>query len=176
MVTVRAKDFFMTCWRIDRRIEAKFEEVRTLIDTGSKCVASYSNMPRSGSVHSQVENTVMRIMSLRQSLCDTIDEMTSRRLLAQKIIAYLPDDRFKDIITWRYFNKWDWAKIATAMNYEVRQVHRLHGRALQEAQSIIDWLVESGKCREFLIEDSDITAVRRARGQRCHTMSHEPVL
>ena len=45
-------------------------------------------------------------------------------------IAALKDQRFQDLLRWRYMDGWRWERIGRAMGYEQRQVYRLHALAL----------------------------------------------
>ena len=57
-----------------------------------------------------------------------LDKPSSNTLY--KAIAALKDQRFQDLLRWRYMDGWRWERIGRAMGYEQRQVYRLHALAL----------------------------------------------
>ncbi len=132
--TNTAKEFFEGCRRLEQRINGKIGEAERLRLIATRATASYSDEPRSGgNGQGPVERAALQLVELEREIAAAIDEMVEHRKKAQLVIEGLPDDRYRDVLTWRYFSMWSWEKIAEAMNCERMQVWRLHGRALLEA-------------------------------------------
>lgn len=57
----------------------------------------------------------------------------------QTLIDSLPvPERYRTLLELRYLSGSKWEEIAEAMSLQVRWVYRMHGRALQAAQKILD--------------------------------------
>lgn len=56
----------------------------------------------------------------------------------QALIDSLPVPEYRTLLELRYLSGSKWEEIAEAMSMHVRWVYRMHGRALQTAQKILD--------------------------------------
>ena len=56
----------------------------------------------------------------------------------QALIDSLPVPEYRTLLELRYLSGSKWEEIAEAMSMHVRWVYRMHGRALQAAQKILD--------------------------------------
>ena len=54
-----------------------------------------------------------------------------------RLIKRVPDERLQNLLILRYVDGLTWEVVAAQMNYEVRQVHRLHGDALEQVNRIM---------------------------------------
>lgn len=54
-----------------------------------------------------------------------------------RLIKRVPDERLQNLLILRYVDGLTWEAVAMQMNYEVRQVHRLHGDALEQVNRIM---------------------------------------
>lgn len=136
---IAAKTFFRGCLRIEKRITGKCDEIERVRLMAERVTASYSDEPRGGSgPTSQVANAVARYVDMERELQGDVDRMAEYKRFAQSVIAQLADDRYRDLLTWRYFSRWSWMRIAAAFDVDVKWVYKLHGRALVEAQYVLD--------------------------------------
>ena len=134
-----AKDFFDRCRRLDQRIQGKLDELAHVRAIACGTTPSYSTEPRgSATAHSKVESGVSRLIELDQQINAEIDRYADYRALAMRIIDSIGNDRYRDILMWRYFSQWNWDRIAEAFDAERMKVWRLHGRALAEANAILN--------------------------------------
>ncbi|MDL2207051.1 hypothetical protein LJC33_09130 [Eubacteriales bacterium OttesenSCG-928-N13] len=139
MTTVNsAKEFFEKCRRLERRVDDKLDEAVRLRALATNITANYSDQPHGGgSINSPIERAVLRLIELEREIADAVNDMVDHRRAAQSIIDSLTDDRYRDVLTWRYFSLWNWEQIAEAMACERMQVWRLHGRALLAASELL---------------------------------------
>lgn len=57
---------------------------------------------------------------------------------AEELIARLPRERHRQILTLRYLSGWSWKSISDEMEYhDPKSVYRVHGWALQELQKLM---------------------------------------
>lgn len=133
-----AKELLEKCRRIDERIKGKMSELHLAREQASRVTACYSEQPRGGSTnHSRVETGVIKIIELEHQINAEIDALIEHRKLATRIIGLIDNDRYRDLLTWRYFSLWNWDRIAEAFGCDRLQVWRIHGRALLEANRVI---------------------------------------
>ena len=77
-----------------------------------------------------MEEYVSKIVDLTREVDAQIDEYVDLTRAIDATIAALKDQRFQDLLRWRYMDGWRWERISRAMGYEERQVYRLHALAL----------------------------------------------
>ena len=73
-----AKYYLDAAFEVDTRINSKVEALGYLNDLATRCTTTYSDMPHSpnrGS--SRMENTIVKIIDLENSINDDIDELIS---------------------------------------------------------------------------------------------------
>lgn len=69
----------------------------------------------------------MKIIDLEREIDRRIDEYVDLTREIETAIDRIDDDRYRDILRFRYINGWSWERIAREMHYDRRQITRLHG-------------------------------------------------
>ena len=58
---------------------------------------------------------------------------------AEAVIAKIPQEKYRQILTLRYLAGWSWRSISDELRYnDQKSVYRAHGFALMRAQEILD--------------------------------------
>ena len=126
-----AKTYLRQLHDLDREIDALLQRRERYEALATRRTASYSDMPRGGRTESSVEYFACRLVELAQDIDAKIDAFVDLTREAEHLIEQVQDERYRRILKYRYLNGWRWERIAEAMNYDRRQVTRLHGDALQ---------------------------------------------
>ena len=82
-------------------------------------------------------DAVCKLCDLEERITYEIDRYVDMREDAVRTIDMLPQGAERELLRYRYLCGLTWEKIAERMNYEVRQIYRLHGRALQHIEDYI---------------------------------------
>lgn len=128
-----AKEYLRQLSRKDARIKALLERQRRYRELAERRTAVYRDTPGGGQRHvSPVEEYATKIIDLEREIVRRIDEYADLTREVEAAIDRIGDDRYRDVLRFRYINGWGWEKIAREMHYELRWLHYLHGRALQE--------------------------------------------
>jgi len=131
---------------MDHDINALLEQRQQYMDMATHITGTLDSIRVSGSgPDSKLEQCVIKLVDLERDIDAEIDAFVDLTRLIKRIIAQIPDKRHRDILTWRYINRWDWQRIADAMAYDRIWVWRLHGDALQEFQKIFEKMPEFQK-------------------------------
>lgn len=131
-----AKEYLSQAYRIDQRINSKLEQVQSLRDLATKATATLSNTPRSASrnIH-RMEDFITKAMDLESEinadLCQLID--TKREITT--VVNCVENRDLQILLEMRYLCYKTWEEIASALNFDLRWLHRLHGRALDEVEA-----------------------------------------
>lgn len=128
-----AKEYLRQLSRKDARINALIERQQRYRELAERRTAVYRDTPGSGRrCSSSVEEYVVKIIDLEREIDRRIGEYVDLTREIEAAIDRVSDDRYRDILRYRYINGWSWERIAREMHYELRWIYRLHGRALRE--------------------------------------------
>ena len=130
-----AKEYLRQLSRKDARINALIERQRRCRELAERRTAVYRDTPGGGRrCSSSVEEYVVKIIDLEREIDRRIDEYVDLTREIETAIDRIDDDRYRDILRFRYINGWSWERIAREMHYDRRQITRLHGLALLEIE------------------------------------------
>ncbi len=128
-----AKEFLNRGRRLNELIDSRLREVSRL----RQLAASVSSPPTDGErieggiPQSKVENSVVKIIALEEEINAEIDRLVEVHREIRVAIERLSSPHERLILRERYINDMAWEDIADKLNYSIRQVTRLHGRALK---------------------------------------------
>lgn len=133
---MKAKEYLKNIEKIDRLIEEKLlqkEDLRNM-----KITASIDGMPRGGNCPGdKVGGIVEKISELDEEIDKKVDELIAMKLEATRLINKL-DVQENLLLDMRYIGKKGWKVIADEFGYEERNVHRLHSKALNRLDEILE--------------------------------------
>ena len=112
-------------------IYAKLEQIETLRNLATKTSAMLSDMPGNPNHDtSKLENMVIKIVSLEEEIYGDMTELIEKERMLMKTIETVKDPQERTVLILRYLNFLTWDEIAARLGCSVRNVHILHGRAL----------------------------------------------
>ncbi|MCI5617918.1 MAG: DUF1492 domain-containing protein [Ruminococcus sp.] len=79
-----------------------------------------------------------RIVLLQDKINEEIDLLVELKEQARTLIHMLTDERYKTVLTEYYLNHKTWEQVADCMNYDLRWVYRIHGKALKEFSKVLN--------------------------------------
>lgn len=127
-----AKEYLSQAFHIDQHINAKLAQVAALRDLATKTSVNYSDMPGSPNrVTDKMERTILKIIDLENEIDTEIDRLVDLKVELTHCIQSIEDSDCRILLEMRYLCYKTWEDIAGEMNYTVRNVHLLHGKALK---------------------------------------------
>lgn len=123
------KEFLAQAWQIDERIERKIEErdrIESKLTTGR--ISNITGMPRGGGY--DWTDAVAKIIRLTEQINAEIARLCAVKRQVIDAIDAVEDMRYRRLLELRYRNYLTWEQIADDMHYDVRNVYKLHGKAL----------------------------------------------
>ena len=116
-----AKEYLSQAWNIDRRINDKVAHVSRLRDMATNVSAVISDMPRNPSPNNQRMETIIA------RLTDIMNQ-----------IWHVEDENAQMVLERRYHSFKSWEDIAAEMSVSIRWVHKIHAKALDEVEKILE--------------------------------------
>jgi len=135
---MNAKAFFETSSHLDTQIDAKLEELERTKAIALRITQVYSAEPCGGAQMDKMGEAVAKIEELEDVIDAEAVRLLERRSMMRRVIEALQDTCSQDVLTWRYRNRWSWARISEALGCKRMQAWRIHDRALEEAQVVLD--------------------------------------
>lgn len=136
-VSKAAKEFFQQIRLIDKQIDMKFEQLERLEALATKVTATMSDTTgKPSGVSRSMENSVDKIIDLKNELYAEIKKLTDLKRDAYMIIRQLRNEKYRICLESRYLLGKTWEAIACDLGMSYQGVCYLHGKALQEAEKI----------------------------------------
>lgn len=128
-----AKEYLGQAYRIDQRINSKLEQITSLRGLATKATTTLSDMPHNPnrSFHS-MENIIDKMLDIENEINADIDTLVELKREIVKVIKRIDNPEYQTLLELRYLCFKSWEQIAVDMGYELRYLHKLHGRALEQ--------------------------------------------
>ena len=131
-----AKEYMEQARYLDMQINSKIEQVRSLNELATRV---YSDMPHSPNRNtSRMEETIAKIIDLESEIDRDIDALVDLKREIMRVVNSIESAEYRTILEMRYLQFKKWEQIALQMSTDLRWVYRMHGRALNEVQKIIN--------------------------------------
>ena len=89
-------------------------------------------------ISSKTENVAIGLASLAEKMAQRSAEYAQIVTEAEELIAKIPQQMFRDVLTYRYLCGMSWRTIRDVMGYkDEKSVYRCHGYALKELQNLL---------------------------------------
>ena len=151
-----AKEYLNRVRFADTSINTKSDELYHL-KLKSLQLSPQSNGERvqSSSVGGDFTRIIDKIVLLQDTINAEIDELVELKQNARNLISKLTDVRYQTVLTEYYINHKKWEQVADIMNYDLRYVYKVHGRALQLFSEILkeDIKRHPNKCYNDIMEN-----------------------
>lgn len=134
----QVKLYFQGIRNIDKQINVKFEHLERMKALATKVTATMSDIPSKPSgVSRSMESSVDKIIMLQNELNADIDRYVDLKREAGEIIRQIQNEKYRRVLESRYLLGKTWEAIAVEMDMTYQGVCKTHGRALQEAEKIL---------------------------------------
>ena len=130
-----AKEYLSQAKHLDLRINAKIQQMSSLHELATRATAVLSDMP--GSHNHEVSTmavTVDKMIDLENEINSDIDALVDLKRNISTVINAVSNAEYQTVLEKRYLCFQSWEIIASEMQYDIRWLYRLHGKALEEIQ------------------------------------------
>lgn len=128
-----AKEYLSQAYWLDRRINSMIAQVDSLNLLVEKVTSTITGMPKNPSPsQSPMADAICRIIDLEREITDEIDRLVDLKVEISRRIKSVERTEYRLVLELRYLCFRSWEDIAEEMDYTVRNIHILHGEALQE--------------------------------------------
>lgn len=134
-----AKTYLNQIRLYDARIENGLQELSDLEEMVTRITPVLKqDVVSSSSSQDKLGDTVAKIADLRVKINQDVDAFVDLKREALAKLAKVEKPEYYDILHKRYVEYQSLEQIAVSMNYTYRWIRRLHGRALQAFEKVIE--------------------------------------
>ena len=127
------KEYLSQAYRIDQRINSKLEQVASLRALATKATSTISDNLPSGSQNVQaMEDIIVKIIDLENEINKDIGTLVDLRREIVGVIKRISNPEYQTLLELRYLCFYSWEKVAVEMEYDLRYVHKLHKKAMEQ--------------------------------------------
>ena len=126
------KEYLSQAYRIDQRINSKLEQVASLRALATKATSTLSDTPPSGS-----RNVIVKIIDLENEINEDIDTLVDLKREIVGVIKRIDNPEYQTLLELRYLCFYSWEKVAVEMEYDLRYLHKLHRKALEQCSAFV---------------------------------------
>ena len=132
------KEYLSQAYRIDQRINSKLEQVASLRALATKATSTLSDTPPCGSRNVQsMENVIVKIIDLENEINEDIDTLVDLKREIVGVINRIDNPEYQTLLELRYLCFYSWEKVAVEMEYDLRYLHKLHRKALEQCSAFV---------------------------------------
>ena len=129
------KSYLSQARYLDMRIKSKLQQIESLHDLATSCSSVLTGMPRNPSpTTSRMADCVCKIIHLEHEIRDDMNELLDLKKEIMAIIKAVDNPEHQALLEKRYLCYLSWEKIAVDMGYDLRYIHKLHNRALENVK------------------------------------------
>ena len=130
-----AKAYLSQARYLDMRIKSKLQQIDSLNELATTCTSVLTGMPRNPSASvSRMADAVCKIVDLQADINHDIDMLVDLKKEIMGVIKAVTNPEHQTLLEKRYLCFLSWEKIAVDMGYDLRYIHKLHTRALEDCK------------------------------------------
>ncbi|TQI67358.1 hypothetical protein [Clostridium sp. KNHs216] len=130
-----AKTYLSQARYLDMRIKSKLQQIDSLNELATTCTSVLTGMPRNPSASvSRMADAVCKIVDLQADINHDIDMLVDLKKEIMGVIKAVVNPEYQTLLEKRYLCFLAWEKIAVDMGYDLRYIHKLHTRALEDCK------------------------------------------
>lgn len=133
------KEYFENAYRIDHRIDCKFEQIASYNALATRATSTISGLPGGGTknVH-RMENIIIKIADLEKEISVQIEELVEIKTNITHLIERLDKPEYQLVMELRYLCMKSWEQISVELGYNNRHVRRMRDEAVCELDKIVN--------------------------------------
>jgi Protein of unknown function (DUF1492). len=136
---MRATEYLEQIRRLDRQIDSKLAILSSLEASATKTTSTMEGevVSHTRNVHA-LQDTIAKIMDLRNEIDADTDALVDLRDEAQRIIRSIDDASCQTALALHYIWLKPWDDVAAALSYNLRSIYKVRDRAIARLDELID--------------------------------------
>lgn len=141
----KLKHYLKSAWYWQKKKDFLFEKISVLRSRAEKITTSYQDAPTFGGFEDHRQAVIAEMVDTQKKYGEAVNECNDKLAEINFFIGCLQDYQERIVMEYRYIHFENWQDIAYKLNYEERQIYRIHGKALIDLLTIHKTMVKNGK-------------------------------
>ena len=148
-VTASVQRYLKGAWYFQKKADFLDEKIRILRSKAQKMTTTYSDVPSFTGFTDHRQDVIAEMVDLQREYKKNVQQCRNKLKEIEFVINTLDDFQERMVLQLRYLYFENWQDIAFRLNYEDRQVYRIHGRALMHLLDVQQKVLENNGRRLF---------------------------
>ena len=140
----RLKHYLKSAWYWKNKRDYYSEKILRLRSQAEKITTTFSDVPTFGSFADHRQAVIAEMVDTQKKYETAVQECKKKLAEIRLLINSLEDYQESLVLEMRYLCFENWQDIALKLNYEERQIYRIHGRALLHLLESHKKIIENG--------------------------------
>lgn len=134
----RAQEYLEQIEMYDAMIDEMVEEMDLLKAKAYKITSTMQDVPTfGGGAGDKVGDGATALVDLAREIDEATDRFVDLKREAASLLRQIRKAKYYKLLSMKYFRYMEWTKIASALNCNVRNAQKMHGRALQAFDKLL---------------------------------------
>ena len=143
--TTPAQQYLQSAWYYQKKANFLTDKIMVLRSKAQKMTTSFQDVPTFGSFADHRQQVIAEMVDLQREYSKTTQMCRNKLKEIEFVINLLDDFHERIVLQMRYLYFENWQDIAFRLNYEERQIYRIHGNALMHLIEINNKMIANGK-------------------------------
>ena len=143
-VTAQVQHYLRSAWYYQKQADFINEKIMVLRSKAQKMTTSFQDVPTFGGFEDHRQKIIEDMVDLEREYKKTHQQCRNKVQEISFFINQLDSFQERIVLQMRYLYFENWQDIALRLNYEERQIYRIHGRGLVHLIDIHNSIIKNG--------------------------------
>lgn len=143
-ITASVQHYLRSAWYYQKKADFLNEKIMVLRAKATKITTSYQDVPTFGGFEDHKQQVIADMVDLEREYKKTHQQCRNKVQEISFFINQLESFQERIVLQMRYLYFENWQDIALRLNYEERQIYRIHGRGLVHLIDIHNNIIKNG--------------------------------
>ena len=148
-ITAKAQHYLRSAWYYEKKSTFLTDKIAVLRSKAEKITTSYQDAPSFGGFEDHRQKVIAEMVDLEREYEKARTLCRNKRQEIEYLISLVGDHQEALVLEMRYLYYENWQTIALKLNYDVRSIYRIHGKALLSLIAIHKRIIEASGKRLF---------------------------
>ena len=142
--TAPVQHYLRSAWYYQKKADFLNEKIMVLRSKATKMTTSFQDVPSFGGFEDHKQQIIADMVDLEREYKKTHQQCRNKLQEIAFFINQLESFQERIVLQMRYLYFENWQDIALRLNYEERQIYRIHGRGLVNLIGIHENIIKNG--------------------------------
>ena len=143
-ITAPVQHYLRSAWYYQKKADFLNEKIMVLRAKATKMTTSYQDIPTFGGFADHRQQVIADMVDLEREYKKTHQQCRNKVQEISFFINQLDSFQERIVMQMRYLYFENWQDIALRLNYEERQIYRIHGQGLMHLIGIHENIIKNG--------------------------------